>query len=382
MLIFINNLSIRSKLFGLTLFPLLGFICFAGYNFIQTYQEKTILKEMLVLTNSASVSALLVHELQKERGASAGYLASQGSKFQQAIIKHRQTTDQKYKTLQNFVQLTDLTPQLKQLFSQVNKQLNKIDDMRKRVDNLSVTIAEEVAFYTQLNTLLLSIMDNTANQNKNTQLAISAVTIGSFLQHKERAGIERAVLSNVFSKDSFTPILLEKFIRLLAEQQTYLDKFTIHATAEQLSIYEQNITQPALTAVNDYRQIALNNMHKGGFNSDPTIWFNTISKKINQLKSVEVSLLAQLHRNNLILIAEKEKRLISLAIIILLALSLVLFFSFYISTQLHQGIDEITNKLTNIISSNNLTLRTEVTSNDELGKISLTINQLVEHLQG
>ena len=108
MLHFINNLSIRCKLFGLTLFPLLGFICFASYNFIQTYNEKTVLEEMLVLTNSASVSALLVHELQKERGASAGFLSSKGNKFQQAIKKHRQTTDEKRDILQTFIQSNEL----------------------------------------------------------------------------------------------------------------------------------------------------------------------------------------------------------------------------------------------------------------------------------
>ena len=119
MLSFINNLSIRSKLFALTLLPFIGFICFAGYNLIQTYQEKVMLEKMLVLTESAAASSLLVHELQKERGASAGYLSSKGKEFQQAIKKHRQTTDQKNQDLQNFIKSAPLTPQLISLFSKV-----------------------------------------------------------------------------------------------------------------------------------------------------------------------------------------------------------------------------------------------------------------------
>lgn len=46
-------------------------------------------------------------------------------------------------------------------------------------------------FYTHLNALLLSIIDNTVNQNQNVELAISSVAIGNFLQHKVRAGIKR-----------------------------------------------------------------------------------------------------------------------------------------------------------------------------------------------
>lgn len=382
MLFFLNNLSIRFKLFGLTLLPLIGFICFAGDSFLQTYQEKTTLEEMLVLTESASVSSLLVHELQKERGASAGYLSSKGKSFTSAIKKHRQTTDEKTKALQHFINNATLTPHLKSLFSQVNQELNQVSAMRQRVDSLSVSISEEVAFYTHLNSLLLSIIDNTANHNTNAQLAISAVAVGSFLQHKERAGIERAVLSNVFAKDKFTPALLEKFIRLLAEQQAYLDKFNAHATPAQLAIYEEAISPNVLNAVQDYRDLALNKMSTGSFNTAPTLWFDTITQKINQLKSVEVSLLGDLQANNLLLLANKETLLTYLAIIIALPLALVLFLSFYIATQLHKGIDEITSKLKSITSSNDLTLRLNVNTNDDLGEISNTINQLVAHLQG
>jgi len=382
MIFSINNISIRSKLFGLTLFPLIGFICFASYNYMQTYQEKNTLEKMLILTDSASVSSLLVHELQKERGASAGYLSSKGEKFQQAIKTHRQTTDQKRQILEDFINTATLTPQLTSLFSQINQQLDKLADMRQRVDSLSVSVNEEVAFYTQLNALLLSIIDNTANQNENTELAMSAVAIGSFLQHKERAGIERAVLSNVFAKDKFTPALLEKFIRLLAEQEAYLDKFSAHATPTQLSIYKNSLTEDVKQEVQDYRKLALSNMVTGGFNTDPTVWFNTITKKINQLKSVEVALLTQLHDQNLALIADIKNLLVYLAIIILLPLGLVLVLSFYIATQLHKGINEITSKLINITSSNDLTLRVSVNSTDELGEISSTINKLVKHLQG
>ncbi|MDA7745796.1 nitrate- and nitrite sensing domain-containing protein [Psychromonas sp.] len=382
MLPFINNLSIRSKLFGLTFLPLIGFVYFASHYFIETYQEKITLEEMLILTESASVSALLVHELQKERGASAGYLSSKGNKFQQAIVKHRATTDQKVETLQSFIEATELTPQLTSLFSQVNTQLNKVPNMRKQVDNLSVSISDEVAFYTQLNALLLSIIDNTANQNKNAELAISAVAIGSFLQHKERAGIERAVLSNVFAKNNFTPALLEKFIRLLAEQEAYLDKFTAHATPEQLTIYEENLTADALASVEGYRELALSKMAEGNFNTDPTIWFDTITTKINQLKSIEETLLAKLRDHNVSLIKENHSLLINLSIAILVPLILVLLLSFYIANQLHIGINEITSKLNKITSSDDLSLRVAVDSNDELGMISNTINQLVTHLQG
>tara|TARA_R110001583_G_scaffold30866_2_gene106163 strand:+ start:17472 stop:19460 length:1989 start_codon:yes stop_codon:yes gene_type:complete len=382
MLKFISHLSIRSKLFGLTLFPLLGFIAFASYDFLSNYQEKTALEEILLLNDAASVSALLVHELQKERGASAGYLSSKGNKFQQAIKTHRQTTDQKRQALQNFIQKQPLPAQLTTLFSEVNKTLNNITNMRQRVDDFSVSVPEEVAFYTKLNALLLSIIDNTANQNKNVELAISAVAVGSFLQHKERAGIERAVMSSVFAQDKFTPATLEKFIRLLAEQQTYLEKFKAHATSTQYAIYQNTVQGAAVQGVDLFRQVALDKMSEGQFGVDSTDWFDTITQKINLLKSVEVDLLNQLKNTNNVLISDKNTLLINLLLIILLPLIFVLGISFYIATQLHNGINEITQKILHMTTHNDLTQRIKVNSKDELGEISEAVNKLVSHLQG
>ena len=382
MLFLINNISIRGKLFALTLLPLVGFISFAGYYSIQAYQEKVMLEKMLVLTDSAAVSSLLVHELQKERGASAGYLSSKGEKFQQTIKQHRQTTDQKNRDLQAFITSASLTPQLTALFNKVNQQLDKLPSLRQQIDNLSISVSDEVAFYSNLNALLLSIINNTANENENSKLAISAVTVGSFLQHKERAGIERAVLSNVFSIDHFTPVLLQKFISLLAEQAVYLDKFKAHATTEQLAIYQNNLTEQALKNVKDYENLALDNFEKGAFNTDPKVWFDTITQKINLLKTVEVALLENLREHNQLLVDDKEAYLFSLLIIILISFVLILLLSFYITSQLNKGIHEITSKLISITTDNDLTLRIDVNSKDELGEIGLTINKLVKHLQG
>ncbi|MBB1271458.1 methyl-accepting chemotaxis protein [Psychromonas sp. SR45-3] len=382
MLFLINNISIRGKLFALTLLPLIGFISFAGYYSMQAYQEKVMLEKMLVLTDSAAVSSLLVHELQKERGASAGYLSSKGEKFQQTIKQHRQTTDQKNRDLQAFITSASLTPQLTTLFNKVNQQLDKLPSLRQQIDNLSISVSDEVAFYSNLNALLLSIINNTANENENSKLAISAVTVGSFLQHKERAGIERAVLSNVFSIDHFTPVLLQKFISLLAEQAVYLDKFKAHATTEQLAIYQNNLTEQALKNVKDYENLALDNFEKGAFNTDPKVWFDTITQKINLLKTVEVALLENLREHNQLLVDDKEAYLFSLLIIILISFVLILLLSFYITSQLNKGIHEITSKLISITTDNDLTLRIDVNSKDELGEIGLTINKLVKHLQG
>ena len=49
------------------------------------------------------------------------------------------------------------------------------------------------------------------------------VSYMSFLLSKERAGIERAVGTNTFAKDSFAEGMKAKFYTLIAEQDAYMD---------------------------------------------------------------------------------------------------------------------------------------------------------------
>ena len=50
------------------------------------------LQENMVLAGKIS---MMVHEIQKERGMSAGYLGSKGEKFASEIIKQRRLTDKR-----------------------------------------------------------------------------------------------------------------------------------------------------------------------------------------------------------------------------------------------------------------------------------------------
>ncbi|MCP4324957.1 MAG: hypothetical protein GY787_24540 [Alteromonadales bacterium] len=381
MLNFLENLSIRCKLFALTFLPLLGFIYFAGQQFIDTYQNKSTLQEMQVLTDAATVSATLVHELQKERGASAGFLGSKGNKFANIVKKQRVDTDSKLQALNHFVNSAILPSSLESLFNSLNSDLNSVNNIRQRIDKVSISVKEEVAFYTDLNAKLLSIIDNTANDNSDIELALSAVAVGSFLQYKERAGIERAVLSNVFAKNEFTPALLEKFIRLLAEQDAYITKFKAHATPKQLSIYQTTVKGDAVEEVQEYRNHALKNMSNGEFNRDATAWFKTITNKINLLKQVETALLAELQTTNEQLISKANQDLFTISLLIVIPLTLTILLSLFIVWQLNKGIHEITIKLKQIIESDDLTTRVDIHTDEELGEISNTVNQLISHLQ-
>jgi len=68
-------------------------------NYFDNYKDSNRTIEIVEL--SVKLSNVL-HELQKERGASAGFLSSKGSKFSDTLLNQKKLTDEKLSIFQNF----------------------------------------------------------------------------------------------------------------------------------------------------------------------------------------------------------------------------------------------------------------------------------------
>lgn len=116
----------------------------------------------------------------------------------------------------------------------------------------------------------------------------------NYLQGKERAGIERAVMSNTFAAGRFGEGMFPKFITLVAQQESYGSVFRGLATEEHQNFYSTTMRGKNIDEVARMRQIAMDKADVGDFGVEATYWFQTITGKINQLKQVEDYLAAEL----------------------------------------------------------------------------------------
>ena len=73
-----KNLSIKSKLLLLVSFPTLLLLCFAASLALQKTEEYRALKDVDGLVAFSTRCGDLVHELQKERGMTAGFIGKGG----------------------------------------------------------------------------------------------------------------------------------------------------------------------------------------------------------------------------------------------------------------------------------------------------------------
>ncbi len=287
----LQALSFSQRIRLLLFIPMAALLLLSAYLISKAASDRNAAGNAAQLLEITVTGSLLVHELQKERGMTAGFLGSQGARFGEAIRKQRLETDVKRLALEGVLErdadLIEAYPAFEGKFLELDKRLDKLDDMRGRVDRMSISLGEALAFYTGMNGLALSAAEEVSSVSPSVGLAEDITAYANFLQSKERAGIERAVLANTFAKDDFGPGMFLKLIRLINTQDIYMRGFEAHATEAQRAQFAAFMQDPAVLEAHAMRERAIERVEQGGFGIDSGAWFEKQTAKIKLLKRME-----------------------------------------------------------------------------------------------
>ena len=169
----------------------------------QTITEMTFVEELVDV--SVALSSL-VHEQQKERGASAVFVASKGAQFSSELKAQRKLTEEKTALAQSKLRLL-LTHEKKESSRQkINSVLQQIDErssMRNRIDALTVNRGTAVGFYTSLNNSMIELVGCLSEEASDPNISRELLLYAAFLSGKDSAGIERAIGASGFAKGEF-----------------------------------------------------------------------------------------------------------------------------------------------------------------------------------
>ena len=130
-----SDVSFKHKIIMLLALPMLGFLWLSITSLSQSVATN---KEMSVLTQYTELSveySELVHEIQKERGMTAGFIGSDGTKFASKLRKQRTDTDVKQAEMMRFLQQNEVTDShIKQLQARIQQDLSMLTGIRNKVD--------------------------------------------------------------------------------------------------------------------------------------------------------------------------------------------------------------------------------------------------------
>lgn len=115
----------------------------------QTEREMNRMEKQIQLARDAGE---LVHQLQRERGMSAGYFGSQGNAFGPELQTQRQNTDKAATAFQlryRDMDTTWLGGDVAKNFTQVADSLKTLDSLRDQVNSMSIPVNTALGAYSE-----------------------------------------------------------------------------------------------------------------------------------------------------------------------------------------------------------------------------------------
>ena len=259
MLAAIRNASIRTRLLAAIALLVGGLLYFAVGQVVERVQTARTLATIETLSAVAVRSSAVVHELQKERGLSAGFLASRGQRFQSELASQHALTDRyvgELRTLLGTVDAEALGSRFAASLQAAGTQLDRLNDTRGRIRALSASGADSFGYYTGTIERYLALI-TTINQLSEHK-AVSQAILGyvMFLNAKEQAGRERATLNAVFAANAFDTALYRRFLTIVAAQDTYLAAFRDFGSSGALALFDEKMASAAAQEVDRMRKVA------------------------------------------------------------------------------------------------------------------------------
>lgn len=286
-----GNLPISLRIAILSLVPMLALLGLGMVDLLDKRETANEAQAVAEVVELAPVISGLVHELQKERGTSAGYIGSKGAKFATALIERRSDTDQALAAFRSALpEISDplAFPGFEEPFDHVRRELEDLASIRQQVDGFSLKVPQMAAYYTPLIGKLLSMVESVVLITDDGRVVRSLTAYMAFLQGKERAGIERAMGATGFGAGQFSEGVYRKFIELGAMQVAFGSFFDRFGTEAGKTAWRAATAGSEQKRVDELRKVA----HTGPFGGDiSTIsgpeWFRASTARIDKMKEVE-----------------------------------------------------------------------------------------------
>lgn len=326
----------------------------------------------------ALVTNQLVHELQKERGMSAGFIGSKGASFVSALPKQRALTDGALADLNDALKEDSYSDQVTAEINNLLRELRQLKSIRAEVDSLSISLGEALTYYTGRNTQILELNGALADYAKESDIKQALIVVFNFAFGKEQAGIERAVLSNGFGQDAFNDGLFRRFVALTTKQQSYIHEADILSDEDGKATIARFLNSREHKAVLEYR--ALLSKQREGFGVNPEDWFAASTARINILKQTQDTLLGDVLEASASVVTKSYGYLMLYAVMLVVSVGLTLML--YRTTRLTKmQSEEIGEATEHVIGERDLRVRVKQISQDRLGKTSHYINEILSTFQ-
>lgn len=292
-----GGMSIKIKLALMVGIPAFFLLVFAGMGVTQRISLSNTMQQLEQGVELSVLMGSLAHELQIERGMSAGFLGSRGVNFATELPQQRQASDLRLEALQQRLSQLDISrfgTEQAGLIESASQGLEALNVLRNRITAQTIPGPEAISYYTTTIKHLLAVPASLVTLSDERRISRQALAYSNLLYGKERAGIERALLTNTFSLGRFTPELQVRYLSNAAEQQSFLQQFSFYASEAQQAFFTATVRGQEVDEVTRIKAYAVDALQAPSLNVQAPVWFALSTARINLLFKVEERLAADL----------------------------------------------------------------------------------------
>ena len=361
-----NNLSIKIKIL---LIVILSLICLSATSiYILNGVFKTRSQAVSSLNTAEDIikQSEFIHELQKERGYSAGFIAN-GKDADKNLKEQRAKVDGVLSKLSNKNELS-----------------NELNSIRAKVDNKESFALIAPKFHDMIENTL--IFENSLASSSEPDMKDNLARIFSISKIKEYFGITRAVLNAAFIKHNIDQNTYVNLVSFNANIKNLLNdyvKFNAGTYAD--SLQKEILQSDEFQKIDDIIKSAIATPDETASKFEAASWFQSITNLIDSFRNYELYLLNDMKDKALQDMSEAGNLAVSMVILLACFILLLVLVSFFVGKNIISGIDSVKGGLGEFfLYLNNKTNSAKLLSlkgKDEICIMSSLINENIEVIQ-
>lgn len=362
-----SQMTIKAKIVLLGILAIASLSYILGIRILTDGREHAAKLEFVTRLETAEQLSGLVHELQKERGISAGYLVIRSPANTSLLYAQRTTTDRAIERVEDSAR-SGL------------EYLHQLAEVRQKVSGNRMEPAASFGYYTQTITEILDQIDTLARDSKTTILTQDLGAYVHLLYAKEYLGQIRASINESLSLGTIDRERVAVVIRLLD-----LHQFNARIAKREASPQIGGAIGAVLEQPQVRQTFAIIDTVLSGSGPVPPAdqWFTIATYSIDQFLAVEIESMRLLRQRAADDIAASERNLLFDAGVTLAAALALIFFAASAVMSLLRALNVLVTHIEHTVSTQDFANRIQVHNQDEMGQLSHNFNDLMsiaEHL--
>ena len=361
-----NNLSIKIKILLIVILSLICLSATSIYILNGVFKSRSQAVSSLNTAEDIIKQSEFIHELQKERGYSAGFIAN-GKDSDKNLKEQRAKVDSVLSKLSNKDELS-----------------SELNSIRAKVDSKESFALIAPKFHDMIENTL--IFENSLASSSEPDMKDNLARIFSISKIKEYFGITRAVLNAAFIKHNIDKNTYVNLVSFNANIKNLLNdyvKFNAGTYAD--SLQKEILQSDEFKKIDDIIKSAIAIPDETASKFEAASWFQSITNLIDNFRSYELYLLNDMKDKALQDMSEAGNLAVSMVILLACFILLLVLVSFFVGKNIISGIDSVKGGLGEFfLYLNNKTNSAKLLSlkgKDEICIMSSLINENIEVIQ-